>query len=149
MAPGWLKKLFQEGPSDGDGDKRSKRPRRGKESFPAAKPESDAPSSGGSATGVSVPWWERPEQLLEVGDRPVLAADPEEQQGIAKVSSRLESGQYQLPVLSSTLVKVIEFASQPDPDVKAIAESIRTDPAVTGEVLSLVNSAAYAAAAPI
>jgi len=51
--------------------------------------------------------------------------------------------------LPLTLLRVIELANIPDPEIKAIADCVRTDAVIAGEVLSLVNSAAYAAASPI
>jgi putative nucleotidyltransferase with HDIG domain len=100
-------------------------------------------------TVTDIPWWERTDFLVDVGDRTVEAANLEERTILTSVGNRLESGKYALPVLPLTLIKVIELANIPEPEVKAIAECIRTDAVVAGEVLSLVNSAAFAAASPI
>lgn len=114
---------------------------------PAPLPTQSAPEA--AAPSEDTPWWDRPDLLVELGDRVVVASSPSESALLMRVSARLEAGKYTLPVLPLTLIKVIEVANIPDPDAKVIADCIRTDAVVAGEVLSLVNSAAYAAATPI
>lgn len=94
-------------------------------------------------------WWAAADAMVEFADRAIVPADPKEAEVLRRVEARLQSGKYQLPVLPATLLRVIELANRPEPDLKQVSDGIRTDAAVAGEVLSLVNSAAYAAASPI
>jgi len=94
-------------------------------------------------------WWDALDQMVELANRAVVVATPAEAAMVERINNRMKAGKYQLPVLPATLIKVVEHANRPEPDFKAIADCIRTDAVVAGEVMSLVNSAAYAAASPI
>lgn len=94
-------------------------------------------------------WWDAIDQMVEFADRMVIPAGPEEARMIDNINNRLKAEKYQLPVLPATLIQVIDHANQPEPNFKAIAELIRGDAVVAGEVMSLVNSAAYASPTPI
>ena len=156
MASGWFRKLFSDDDeksvedSAADAPRPSRRVRR--------EPVSDVEDLLAElALGELEPmeahtqnqWWEKADELVEFGDRAVVAADPKEAEFIERVNTRLQSGQYQLPVLPATLIQVIDLANRQEPDIRAISECIRSDAVVAGEVLSLVNSAAFAAASPI
>lgn len=94
-------------------------------------------------------WWDVADQMVEFAERMVVSAGPAETATIEKINQRLKAGKYSLPVLPATLIQVIDHANRPEPDFKAIADLIRADAAIAGEVMSLVNSAAYASGTPI
>ncbi len=94
-------------------------------------------------------WWEDADRMVVVADRVMVVEGTKESEIAHAVAARLDSGQYALPVLPTTLVRVIELSNRAEVDLKEVSECIRRDPVVAGEVLSLVNSAAYAPASPI
>jgi putative nucleotidyltransferase with HDIG domain len=158
VASGWFKRLLS-----ADATRRAPEPRK-----PTAKPRERTRPSRPEPTEIDQllaeladgnvgtmdshtqnQWWEKADELVEFGGRAIVASDPKEAEFIERVNARLQRGDYQLPVLPAKLIQVIELGNKPDPDVQAITECIRTDAVVAGEVLSLVNSAAFAAASPI
>lgn len=94
-------------------------------------------------------WWDSLDNMVELANRPILAGSPEEASVVGRVDGRLKASKYTLPVLPTTLIRVVDLANQPDVNFKAIADVLRSDAVIAGEVMSLVNSAAYATSAPI
>ena len=128
MASGWFRKLFSDDDeksvedSAADAPRPSRRVRR--------EPVSDVEDLLAElALGELEPmeahtqnqWWEKADELVEFGDRAVVAADPKEAEFIERVNTRLQSGQYQLPVLPATLIQVIDLANRQEPDIRAIS----------------------------
>jgi putative nucleotidyltransferase with HDIG domain len=68
---------------------------------------------------------------------------------IGRISDRLSSGRYKVPVLPGTMLRVLDVTNRRDATPKEIAGCIESDAAVAGEVISLVNSVAYMPATPI
>jgi putative nucleotidyltransferase with HDIG domain len=148
LANNWLRKVF----GGAEGSAKGTTPQGNGESAPktnsdstTAIAEDENVVSGTQTKG----WWDAVDQMVDLADRAVIVASPVEAAIVQRINERLKSGKFQLPVLPNTLIQVIDHANRPEPNFKAIADCIRTDAIIAGEVMALVNSAAYAAAAPI
>lgn len=127
------------------------------ESAPPAEASSDESSSPvavaepepNDMNPESQPWWEQIDQLVAIGDRMVPVAGEKEAGIVQRVEQRLQSGNFPLPVLPFTLLKAIELSNAAEPDLAALAHCVRGDAVIAGEVMSLVNSAAYMPSQPI
>ncbi|HKE01495.1 MAG TPA: HDOD domain-containing protein, partial [Planctomycetota bacterium] len=114
-----------------------------------APPSAHVPQTSTPAAAVETPWWEAADALAELADRAIEVPTAAEAALVARIDQRLRAEKYALPVLPETLVQVLELANRTDASIRDIAEAVQRDAVVTGEVLALVNSAAYLPASPI
>lgn len=61
----------------------------------------------------------------------------------------LERGELPLPVLPEAAAQLLVLVQRPDTDIRAVAEVIRRDPALTAHVLRLAGSPVYGAATKV
>lgn len=66
-----------------------------------------------------------------------------------RVSSRIRSGQLELPVLPDSAARVLAACNDQNCDSRRLADIVQRDPSVAGHVLRISNSAAYAPSEPI
>lgn len=154
MSNSWFSKIFK-----GDSNSEQSAAGASSSSSPAKSELTKKASVNSMGTALEDPvegemlqtkgWWDAADQMIEFAERAVFVAGPSEIEMVENINKRLKAGKYSLPVLPATLIRVIDHANRPEPDFKAIADIIRTDPAIAGEVMSLVNSAAYASSTPI
>lgn len=67
----------------------------------------------------------------------------------ARFANRIESGTLELPLLSTTALRVLEQSRREDTDAKELADIVQMDPALTAHVLRTANSTAFCPAEPI
>lgn len=74
----------------------------------------------------------------------------ESEQALRKqVADHIQAGNFALPILSASAMRILELSQGGDSEIAELAEAVRTDPALTAHVLSVANSAAYCPAEPI
>jgi HD-like signal output (HDOD) protein len=88
-----------------------------------------------------------PEQTGEAADSAPVAAmlDPRVS---ARVDAALTGGAVEIPVLGDAVARLVAEANNPDADVRKLADLVRRDPALAGNLLSLANSTWYVGREP-
>ena len=67
----------------------------------------------------------------------------------ASVHDRVTSGKIELPLLPEAARKVVALAGDPDCDLRAVVDVLRTDQALTAHLLRVANSPLCAPRTPI
>ncbi len=65
------------------------------------------------------------------------------EQAASQLSSAIESGNIEVPILPETAQRVIALTQDPDSDASQLAAIIQSDPMMGGHVMRIANSAAY------
>lgn len=66
-----------------------------------------------------------------------------------RIRARVESGEFQLPPMPELAIRLQERLADEDTDTRAVAELIRTEPALTASLLRTANSALFGGLRPI
>lgn len=67
---------------------------------------------------------------------------------VGRVEAVLAAGALELPVLGEAVVRLVAEAKNPDADMRKVAELVRRDPALAGNLLAIANASAYAGREP-
>lgn len=74
---------------------------------------------------------------------PVVAKDPQATPKEKGMTAEMIASSVHLPTLPNVASQLLEFAQQKDPDFGEMARVIRCDPAISGKILTTVNSALF------
>ncbi len=141
---GWLKnKLFPSAAASQVASSTLREP--AKSAHPQTSRADDAPLPNGRATPSSAASLMAPRvgQLDHAGNLAAALASPE-QELLQRLSRRIESGDFDLPMLPPTSLAALDMANKPSVEVRQLVEAIERDPLITSELLRMANSALYA-----
>lgn len=65
-----------------------------------------------------------------------------------RVEAALAAGALEIPVLGEAVARLVAEAKNPDADVRRVAELVKRDPALAGNLLALANASSYAGREP-
>jgi putative nucleotidyltransferase with HDIG domain len=115
----------------------------------AATRGSSGPAAGSRAAEIASAFEGVAADNVDTEERLHAVLCDEEENLLLQFEGRLETGDFELPQLSSTTVALMGVVHDPKADVQSIAKLITADPMLSGQLVKTANSVLYGGREPV